>query len=133
MSHKDSLSWNNTTFQEALDTLSNAKSYEELDEVDEQEISTAFKHALIDYKRLFNRCAKEGNELDNETQSYQEEYLSSSSSSKRIQVIAELQEEIQQMISLCENPPKDILRKYSDDLVSRIENGFMDGFEVFDE
>ncbi len=122
--------WEND-FKEAIDNLSgDSRSYDEFyDSVDEEEISSLFKESIIDYKRLFKRCSKEGAELDNESESYIEEY-DSSSPSARLQVIANLQEQIQEMISLCENPPKYIVDKYSDDLVARIGNGIIDGFEV---
>jgi len=118
-------------FQEALDNLTgNSKSYdEELDSVDEQEISHLFKSSLNDYKRLYKRCSQEGAEIDDEFESYKDEYITSSPA-KRLQVISELRQQIQEMISICEHPPKDIMRKYSEDLVTRIENGIMDGFEI---
>ncbi len=142
MSHKDSLSWEDKAFQEALDSLSGCarelckSSYDDssLDSIDEQEITASFKKVLGDYKRILKRCELEGLEVSDDIESYKDEYYDSSPSiSKRLEIMAELREQIRTMITSCERPPKDILRKYSEDLVSRIENGVMDGFEVSDD
>jgi hypothetical protein len=137
MSQKDSISWEDKTYQEALDSISSGCAqdcYDSLDSIDEQEITGSFKTALADYKRLFKRCEKEGVEVSDELDSYKDEYYDSSPSiSKRLEIIAELKEQIVTMISSCERPPKDIMKKYSEDLVSRIENGVIDGFEISED
>lgn len=121
-------------FKDALNSFESVEFEDSfLDTIEEQEISNIFKKAVSDYNRLFKKCAKEG--LDYESVDfYKEEYYNSSPSiSRRMEILSSIQEEIKTMLDVCESPPKDIVNKYSEDLVSRIENSIIDGFEVFED
>jgi len=135
--------WQDQTFKDALDSLPSLASAlfknnssitdQDLDSCDEEEICAVFKKALSDYSRVIKACRREGLEVDNDTPDIQEEYTSTPSISKRLEIIANLREQIVSMMDSCEKPPKDIINRYSEDLVSRIEGNIIDdGFEVDD-
>jgi hypothetical protein len=135
MSQDDSILWENKNFQEALNSLSDCADLSaeiSFDSIDDCEITSFFKKTLLDYKRIVKRCEREGLEISNDIDLYKEEYQSASTV-KRLEIIAGLQDQIKTMISSCESPPKYISQKYSEDLVSRIEEGIIDGFEIVDD
>jgi hypothetical protein len=106
----------------------------DVDYGDEVEVSKFFKKTLADYRRVVRACEHEGLGVINETDEYKEEFVASDSVSNRLKLIADIQSEIKTMMGACDRPPRDILNKYSEDLVSRIEDGVIDdALEVEEE
>jgi len=96
-------------------------------DIEDAEIaSDLFKKAVRDYKRLIKTCEREGVSVLDETEDYKEAFGSSHSVGSRLTLIKNVRNEIKSMIDVCSSPPKDIISKYSEDLVSRIENGIID-------
>jgi len=134
------------TFKAALDSVSSVTSailqknndsspVDDFDDCDQAQITDLFCKCLADYRRVIKACIRDGIEVENDTQEIKEEYVTSSSFQKRLEIIASIQEQIISMAEACDNPPRGVVSKYSEDLVSRIENGIIidDGFEVYDE
>lgn len=122
-------------FQDALNSFTEFEFSEDsfTESMEEQEITNIFKKAVSDYNRLLRKCIREGLEYE-EVEQFEEEYYNTSPSiSRRMEILASVQEEIKDMLESCSSPPKDLSNKYSEDLVSRIENCIIDGFEVYED
>ena len=118
-------------FYEALNNIETTHIDSFSDLIDEEDIKKTFEETISDYKRLIKKCKHEG--LDVFDEGFDKEYKTSSSIEQRREVLGSLQDQIKELLSSCDLPPKDIFKKYSDDLVSRIEKGIIDEFEVWEE
>jgi vacuolar-type H+-ATPase subunit I/STV1 len=111
----------------AIDNFYKITTYDdEYDFCDAVETSSLFKKAVKDYSRIIKACENEGVSVSDEVEEFKEEFVSLSSVSSRLELITAIQDDIKSMIDVCSYPPKDIVTKYSEDLVSRIENGIID-------
>ena len=110
----------------AIDNFYKITYDDEYDSCDVAEISNLFKKAVKDYSRIVKTCENEGVSVSDELEEFKEEFVSLSSVNSRLELIAAIQDDIKSMIDVCSYPPKDIVIKYSEDLVSRIENSVMD-------
>jgi len=117
---------------DAIDSFYKITHDDDYDSCDAAEISNLFKKAVKDYSRLIKACENEGVSVSDETDEFKEEFISLSSVNSRLELITAIQDNIKSMIDVCSYPPKDILTKYSEDLVSRIENGIIDD-DFYDE
>ena len=121
-------------FYDAINSFNNSSTDFFSESVEDESLSDIFKEAISDYKRLIKRCKNEGLDLSScDYEEYSKEYKTSTTIEQRREIFASLQDEIKNLLDSCDLPPKDITKKYSDDLVTRIENGIIDGFEVFED
>jgi len=116
----------------AINNFYKITSDDDFDCYEAAETGNLFKKAIKDYIRIVKTCENEGVSVSDEADEFQEEFLSLSSLNSRFELIAAIQDNIKSMMAVCSSPPKDILSKYSEDLVSRIENGIIDD-DFYDE
>lgn len=100
------------------------------EEFEREEIDAIFRKSVSDYRRLAKRCEKEGTSISDAAAEYKAEFEMSPSIADRMAILENLRGEIQSMMSAC-SPPGDLIEKYSDDLVSRMERGDMDFTELY--